>query len=111
MGNQIGITTGIGNDQFDPEGLISREQMAVMTVRFFEAMGIPLPEPQREGFPVIGMTLKNMPKTQSKNYGKQGCARDENGQINPQQQANRAEAATLSAQTDQSVKMVCGKRS
>ena len=48
---KLGITTGIGNDQFDPEGLISREQMAVMTVRFFEAMGIPLPEPQREGVP------------------------------------------------------------
>ncbi len=101
---KLGITTGIGNDQFDPEGLISREQMAVMTVRFFEAMGIPLPEPQREGVPSDWDDVEEYAKDAVQKLWQAGMLQgDENGQINPQQQANRAEAATLSAQTDQSV--------
>ena len=101
---KLGITAGIGNDLFDPQGLISREQMAVMTVRFFEAMGISLPERQKEDLPSDWDGVADYAKDAVKKLWQSGMLQgDQNGRVNPQQQANRAEAATLSAQTDQSV--------
>lgn len=35
-----GITIGVGEDTFDPNGLINREQMAVFFVRYFETFGV-----------------------------------------------------------------------
>lgn len=35
-----GITTGVGNGNFDPDGLINREQMSVFFVRYFEVFGV-----------------------------------------------------------------------
>ncbi|WP_352419114.1 S-layer homology domain-containing protein [Proteiniborus sp.] len=39
-----GITSGIGNDKFKPDDLITREQMAVMASNFIKTMKIELPE-------------------------------------------------------------------
>ena len=39
----IGVDTGVGNNRFDPQGRLTREQGAVMLVRLAEIMGHPLP--------------------------------------------------------------------
>lgn len=40
---KLGITSGSGNGLFDPDGVVTREQMAVFTVRLFDALGYKLP--------------------------------------------------------------------
>lgn len=39
----LGIVTGVGNDKFDPNGTLTREQSAVILVRLAEKMGKKLP--------------------------------------------------------------------
>jgi WD40 repeat protein len=39
----IGVVTGIGNDRFNPDGQVTREQAAVMLARLADAVGEPLP--------------------------------------------------------------------
>jgi len=43
----LGIVSGIGNNRFDPNSTITREQAAVMLARLAEAVGHPLPLWQR----------------------------------------------------------------
>jgi hypothetical protein len=40
----LGVVTGVGNDRFDPNGIISREQAAVILTRLAERLGQPLAE-------------------------------------------------------------------
>ena len=40
----IGVISGIGNNQFDPNGELTREQAATILVRLADALGQPLPE-------------------------------------------------------------------
>ena len=40
----IGVVSGVGNDRFDPDGTLTREQAAVMLSRLADAIGRPLPE-------------------------------------------------------------------
>lgn len=39
----LGIVSGVGGDQFDPNGTLTREQAATMLTRLAEAVGEPLP--------------------------------------------------------------------
>ena len=41
---QKGITKGVSGNSFSPSALVTREQMAALTVRFFDAYGITYPE-------------------------------------------------------------------
>ena len=56
-----GITNGVGNNRFDPGRILNREQMAVMTIRFFEAYNIELEahniDPETEIDPGVGAGL------------------------------------------------------
>ena len=40
----IGVINGVGNNQFNPDGQLTREQAATILVRLADAMGKPLPE-------------------------------------------------------------------
>jgi uncharacterized repeat protein (TIGR02543 family) len=101
---KLGITAGVGNDLFDPEGLMSREQMAVMTVNFFEAMGIPLPEPTNQDLPSDWDGIEDYAKEAVRKLWQSGMLQgDENGKMNPQQSATRAEVAGFCFETDQTV--------
>jgi len=38
----LGVVTGVGNGNFNPNGMLTREQAAVMIVRLSDAIGQPL---------------------------------------------------------------------
>jgi len=57
-----GIARGTGNNRFSPDSLLTREQMAVFTVRFFDAYGIPYPESTSKKFLRISIRLRIMPR-------------------------------------------------
>lgn len=40
----LGVVTGVGNNQFNPSGTLTREQAATMLARLAEAIGKPLPK-------------------------------------------------------------------
>ena len=44
MMGYLGVVTGVGDDRFDPDGQLSREQAAVMLARLANALGQPLPQ-------------------------------------------------------------------
>ncbi|MCL2235372.1 MAG: S-layer homology domain-containing protein, partial [Defluviitaleaceae bacterium] len=42
----LGVVTGVGEGNFNPNGQLTREQAAVMLVRLADAIGMPLPPAQ-----------------------------------------------------------------
>ncbi len=91
-----GIVDGISESLFAPNAVISREQMAVMTMRFFKALNISLPteiinadNPGDESL-ISPWALDDMLK-----LWQIGLLMGDNGLVNPQGEANRAEGATF----------------
>lgn len=111
------ITKGIGNGKFGPDVLVTREQMAVFTVRFFEALGIgfsgsdeaaggsaaePASQPMDE--PKDLARVSDWAKDSVLRLWKSGILKgDENGYFNPESTAARAEGATISMRVHQSM--------
>ena len=52
----LGITRGTGPESFDPQGLVSREQMALFLIRWSELAGVVLPDGSDQGFADISHT-------------------------------------------------------
>ena len=52
----LGITRGTGPESFDPQGIVSREQMALFLIRWSELAGVVLPEGSDQGFADISHT-------------------------------------------------------
>lgn len=48
--NALGIVNGVGNGKFNPDGVISRQEAAVMLMRTASALGITIPEAKGESF-------------------------------------------------------------
>lgn len=46
----LGVTLGTGPEQFDPEGIVSREQMALFLTRWLQLAGVVLPDASDQGF-------------------------------------------------------------
>ncbi|HHW47492.1 MAG TPA: hypothetical protein GXX14_02610 [Clostridiaceae bacterium] len=59
-----GIARGTGNNRFSPDSLLTRGQMAVFTVRFFDAYGIALPGSAPKKLLQILTRLRIMPGMQ-----------------------------------------------
>ncbi len=92
-----GITQGVGDNRFDPDGLITREQMATFTVRFFDAYGIDYPEGTAEKIPVDFETIESYAKDAVMTLWNSGLfIGDEAGYFQPKGNATRAEGATFS---------------
>ncbi|NLN66509.1 MAG: cell wall-binding protein [Clostridiaceae bacterium] len=99
-----GITTGIGNGQFDPNGLINREQMAVFFVRYFEAFGVDYD---------TGANITTVPadldivspwaREMVLKLWKTGLLAGDGVSFDPTGSASRAQAATLCMRTDKAV--------
>lgn len=96
-----GITAGTGDGKFSPESLVTRQQMAVFTVRLFRAMGWELPGP----------TVTTTPKDldQVADYAKESVmklwacgmfAGDTAGNFLPEQVTTRAQAAVFLMRVD-----------
>ncbi|MFK7693050.1 InlB B-repeat-containing protein [Paenibacillus sp. HJGM_3] len=101
-----GITSGTGNDSFTPDMDITREQMATLTLRFFEAYHIPYQ---------TNASVTTKPKDLSsispwavdaivKLWQAGLLTGDANGNYNPQSKATRAEAATFAMRSNEVVK-------
>lgn len=96
-----GITTGVGDGKFNPDALVSRQQMATFTVRFFDAYNFTYPE----------TTVKTLPKDVDSiaDYARDAILKlwscgmltgDSTGNVNPNSNASRAEAATFMMRSD-----------
>jgi len=91
-----GIARGIGNSRFDPDSLVTREQMAVFTVRFFDAYGIPYPESTPKKAPADFDHIADYARDAVMKLWNSGLlVGDEQGNFNPGDNAIRAEAATF----------------
>lgn len=92
-----GITNGIGDELFDINGLVTREQMAVFAERFFKAYDIPyLSDTDSGKTPSDLAGVSSWARESVLNLYRAGVFQgDQNGNFNPKTTATRAEAATL----------------
>lgn len=101
---EMGITGGVGNGKFDPNGLVTREQMAVLTVKFFDVYGIPLPEITTFTKPKDLDTVAAYAKEAVLKLWYCGLFKGNNrGDFNPKSNATRSEAAAFSRGVDKKV--------
>lgn len=101
-----GITGGTGNHKFSPDTAITREQMATLTLRFFEVYNIPYQTN-------VSLTSKPNDITDISSWAVDAIVKlwqaglltgDANGNFNPHSHATRAEAATFSMRSNEVVK-------
>lgn len=103
---QKGIANGTGFGNFSPDLYITREQMATLTLKYFETYQVkyqgktPL-STQPADFNQISDWAKDAVLKLWQAGLLQG---DESGNVNPKRNANRAEAATFCMRTNQTVK-------
>lgn len=94
--SEKGITSGIGNGMFDPNGLVTREQMAAFLVRYFNAYKIPYPEATVTTVPNDIDSVAGWAKDAVLKLWACGIFLGDNGNFNPGSYARRSEAAALS---------------
>lgn len=94
---QKGITSGTGSRSFSPDATVTREQMATMTLRYFESYQIPYQTSNR--VTTEPGDLADVSPWSADSIVKLWQAGlfngDRNGNFNPHGQASRAEAAVL----------------
>ncbi|MDG0810368.1 S-layer homology domain-containing protein [Cohnella rhizosphaerae] len=97
-----GITSGTGQERFSPDANVSREQMATMTLRYFESYRIPYQTGDR-------VTTEPGDLDDVSPWAADAVVKlwqagvflgDRNGNFNPHAQASRAEAAVLFMRND-----------
>ncbi|MEA4961123.1 InlB B-repeat-containing protein [Lutispora sp.] len=99
-----GITFGIGGGLFDPDGFVTRQQMAALIVRFFNAYKIPYPNTINTTTPKDIDLVDDWAKDAVLKLWSCGLlVGDDNGNFNPKSTAKRSEAAMLAFRTDQIV--------
>lgn len=100
-----GITMGIGNGKFNPNGIINREQMAVFFVRYFETFGVDYDTGVNiTTVPVDIDAVSPWARDAVLRLWKTGLLAGDGVSFNPTEFASRAQAATLCMRTDKAVK-------
>ena len=90
------IVQGIGNNQFGPDRLISRQDMAVMMVNYAKATGYTLPVSQQAVTFADAGSISAYAKDAVKAIQKTGVINGKTGNLfDPQGNATRAEASTI----------------
>jgi uncharacterized repeat protein (TIGR02543 family) len=98
---ESGITSGTGSNRFSPDAAISREQMAVLTLKYFESDRIP--------YQTIDSTSKPNDISDISPWAVDAAVKlwqaglftgDANGNFQPRSKATRAEAAALFMRTN-----------
>ncbi len=101
---QKGITKGVSKSSFSPSSFVTREQMATMTVHFFDAYGIT--------YPAATVTTKPGDLKRIANWAQEPVMKlwacglfhgDNNRNFNPQANATRAEGAVFCRSTNETV--------
>ncbi|HBL50396.1 MAG TPA: cell wall-binding protein, partial [Firmicutes bacterium] len=101
---KYGITGGVGNGKFDPNANITREQMAVFYVRYFEAFDVNYDTgADITTVPADLGNVSDWAKDAVLKLWKTGLLNGDGKNFNPTSNATRAEAAALSQRTDAAV--------
>lgn len=99
-----GITGGTGSGRFSPDGFVTREQMAALSVRFLEKYEIPFPDKTTDTRPKDIDSVSAYAKDAVLKLWSCGLFQgDTAGNFNPQKNASRAEAAAFCQRTDETV--------
>jgi len=100
-----GIAAGVGNGKFDPEGLVTREQMAVLFVGYFEKFGVDFDTGANiTTVPADLDSVSPWAKDMVLKLWKTGLLAGDGINFNPKANASRAQAAALCMNTDKAVK-------
>ena len=90
-----GIVNGVGDNKFDPEGNITREQMATILYRYCNGKGIDTSKQgSLSGFPDAGK-VSSYATTALQWTVAEGIIGGSDGKLLPQGNATRAQAATI----------------
>ena len=90
-----GVVNGVGNNKFDPEGNITREQMATILYRYCGGKGIDTgKQGSLSGFPDAGK-VSSYAKTALQWTVAEGIIGGSDGKLLPQGNATRAQVATI----------------
>ncbi|WP_337100091.1 S-layer homology domain-containing protein [Paenibacillus sp. YIM B09110] len=96
-----GITSGTGGNRFSPNAAISREQMATLTLKYFESDGIPYQTNDSTSTPNDISAISPWAVDAAVKLWQAGLfAGDANGNFQPHSKATRAEAAVLFMRAD-----------
>lgn len=100
-----GITAGVGNGKFDPNGLVTREQMAVFFVCYFEKFDVNFDTGANiTTVPQDLDTISPWAREKVLKLWKTGLLAGDGTNFNPKGNANRAQAAALCMTADKAVK-------
>ena len=93
---ESGITSGTGSNKFSPDAAVSREQMAVLTLKYFESDHIPYQTIHNTSRPNDISDISPWAVDAALTLWQTGLfAGDANGNFQPRASATRAEAAAL----------------
>ena len=95
-----GITTGVGGGKFNPDGMVSRQQMAAFTVRFFDAYNFTYPEATVKTLPKDADSIADYARDAVLKLWACGMLAGDSGNFNPDKNASRAETATFMMRMD-----------
>ncbi|REK76009.1 InlB B-repeat-containing protein [Paenibacillus paeoniae] len=98
---ESGITSGTGSNRFSPDAAITREQMAVLTLKYFENDRIPYQPIDNSSKPGDLSDISPWAVDAAVKLWQAGLfAGDANGHFQPRSKATRAEAAALFMRAD-----------
>ena len=100
-----GITDGMGNGMFDPDGLIDRQQMATFFDRYFELFGVRYADQMSDSVPADLDQVAPWAKDAVLRMWQAGILMGDGVSFAPTAKASRAEAATLCTRLDQAVEI------
>lgn len=104
--SKYGITMGIGNGKFNPNGIINREQMAVLFVNYFENFGVEYDTVENiKTIPADIDTVSPWARDAVLKLWEIGLLSGDGVSFKPLDIASRAQAASLCMRTDKTVKI------
>ncbi|SHI89041.1 S-layer homology domain-containing protein [Lutispora thermophila] len=104
--SKYGITTGVGNGKFNPNDIITREQMAVFFVRYFEILGVNYDTGANvTTIPADIDMVSPWAREMVLKLWRAGLLVGDGINFNPTAIASRAETAALCMRTDKAVKV------
>ncbi|MBQ4629496.1 MAG: InlB B-repeat-containing protein [Clostridia bacterium] len=100
-----GVTSGMSDEAFVPDGLINREQMATFFVRYFEAFNIDYSTGENiSTLPADIEKVSSWAQEAVKSLWKEGLLNGDGTNFNPADDATRAQTAAIAQRTDDVVK-------
>ena len=94
--SEAGITSGAGGGRFNPDRLVTRQDMAVLIVNYANAMGLELPAVRPPRSFKDGGSISSYAKSAVDKCSRAGVINgDDNGNFRPGGYATRAEAASM----------------